>query len=304
MAAKVGFEGRVAVVTGAGQGLGREYAMALAARGAQVVVNDLGTGAGGSGSSSGPADTVVAEIEKAGGKAVANYDSVEDGANIIKTAIDSFGRVDIVVNNAGILRDVSFKKMTDNDWDLIYRVHMKGTYTVTRAAWPHFLKQGYGRVVNISSVAGLFGNHGQANYSAMKRGIIGLTLTLAREGLRSNIKANAIAPLAASRMLETVLPKDALNKLSPKPVAQLVAYLSSEVCKPTGSVFEIGGQWIAKLRWQRSQGVKFEGSLSADDVAERYDDIADFSEGSQFPEDSMSSFDNALSLSASAKSKL
>jgi len=302
-AGPLSFEGRVAVVTGAGQGLGREYALALAAKGAKVVVNDLGTGAGGSGSSSAPADAVVAEIVKAGGQAVANYDSVEDGAKIVKTAIDKFGRVDIVVNNAGILRDVSFKKMTDNDWDLIYRVHLKGAYAVTHAAWPYFLKQEYGRIVNISSPAGLFGNHGQVNYSTMKRGLIGFTLALAREGQRNNVKANVIAPLAASRMLETVLPKDVMSKLKPSTVAKLVTYLCNEHCQPSGGVFEVGGHWIAKLRWQRSQGVQFASDFKPEDIAAKYDTIADFSEGAEYPEDSSGSFNKALASASDGSEK-
>lgn len=287
------FEGRVAVVTGAGNGLGREYALALASRGARVLVNDLGTGTTGSGSSSGPADQVVAEIRKAGGQAAPNYDSVEDGAKIIESAIAEFGRVDIVVNNAGILRDVTFAKMADSDWDLIYRVHLKGAYAVTRAAWPHFQSQKYGRIVNISSPAGLFGNRGQVNYSTMKRGLIGFTLSLAREGERHNIKVNAISPVAASRMLETVMPKELLQKLSPKPVAQLVTYLCAEACQPSGAVFEVGGQWIAKVRLQRSRGVQLASDFTAEDVAERYGEIADFSEAAEAPEDSLSTFMHA-----------
>mmetsp|Transcript_46760 Transcript_46760/g.100085 ORF Transcript_46760/g.100085 Transcript_46760/m.100085 type:complete len:360 (+) Transcript_46760:106-1185(+) len=288
------FQGRVAVITGAGNGLGRQYALALAARGAKVVVNDLGTAGNGSGSSSAPADHVVEEIKKAGGRAVANYNSVEDGAKIIKTAIDHFGRVDIVVNNAGIIRDVSFKKMTETDWDLVYRVHLKGAFSVTRAAWPYFLKQGYGRIVNISSPAGLYGNYGQVNYSTAKRGIIGFTLALHREGRRNGIKANVVAPVAASRMLETVMSKEAMSNLDPSTVANLVAFLAAEECPTSGDIFEVGGLWVSKLRWQRSKGVEFEPGFTLEDLADQFDAISDFSEGAEYPTDFQGMVDKAL----------
>ncbi len=196
MADTLRFDDRVVVVTGAGAGLGRSHALEFARRGASVVVNDLGGGAHGDGSGSAAADQVVAEIKAAGGEAVANYDSVEEGDAIIGTAMDNFDRVDVVVNNAGILRDASFAKMSDEDWDLIYRVHALGAYRVTKAAWPVMLDQGYGRIVNTASAAGIYGNFGQANYAFAKRGLIGLTNTLALEGARKGIKANAIAPVA------------------------------------------------------------------------------------------------------------
>lgn len=212
-------------------GLGRCYALLLASRGASVVVNDLGGGRHGDGSSSKAADTVVNEIREAGGKAVANYDSVEDGEKIIKTAIDNFGRVDIVINNAGILRDKSFAKLSDLDWgtylfdckqlqmylllnihkiffisDLIHRVHLKGSFKTTQAAWPYFKKQKYGRIIMTSSNSGIYGNFGQANYSAAKMGLIGLSNTIAIEGEKSNIFCNVIIPTAASRLTEDILP--------------------------------------------------------------------------------------------------
>jgi len=168
MAKNLRFDGRVAIVTGAGGGLGKAYALLLASRGAKVVVNDLGSTHTGEGHSSKAADVVVDEIKKAGGEAVANYDSVEDGDKIVQTALDTWGRIDIVINNAGILRDTTFLKMTDKDWDLIYRVHLKGSYAVTKAAWPHMRDKEYGRIIMTTSAAGIYGNFGQSNYSAAK----------------------------------------------------------------------------------------------------------------------------------------
>ncbi len=187
------------------------YALEFGKHGASVVVNDLGGSAKGDGADSKAADLVVAEIKKAGGKAVASYDSVVDGAKIIKTAMDAFGRVDVVINNAGILRDVAFHKMKDSDWDLLYQVHLKGSYAVTKAAWEVMRAQKFGRIINVASAAGIYGNFGQAQYSAFKLGLVGLTNTLALEGAKMNIHANTIAPLAASRMTESVLPADILK---------------------------------------------------------------------------------------------
>lgn len=222
MAEQLRFDGQVVVVTGAGGGLGKAYALFFASRGASVVVNDLGGSFQGEGNSTKvrfqtpwsdfacglqanpgnclqAADVVVDEIKKAGGKAAANYNSVEDGDKIIETAIQAFGRVDVVINNAGILRDISFKNMTDQDWDLIMKVHVKGAYKVARAAWPHFRKQKYGRVINTASAAGLFGNFGQTNYSAAKLAMVGFTETLAKEGAKYNILSNVIAPIGTYR---------------------------------------------------------------------------------------------------------
>ena len=198
-----GVQDRVIVVTGAGGGLGREYALTLAKEGASVVVNDLGGARDGTGAGHGMADDVVTEIKDAGGRAVANYDSVaepEGAENIIKTAIDEFGKVDGVVSNAGILRDGTFHKMTFENWDAVLKVHLYGGYNVIRAAWPHFREQSFGRVVVATSTSGLFGNFGQANYGAAKLGLVGLINTLAQEGAKYNIKANAVAPIAATRM--------------------------------------------------------------------------------------------------------
>src|SRR4051812_42326975 len=196
MADELRFDGKVAIVTGAGGGLGRSHALLFASRGAKVVVNDLGGTATGSGKSASAADKVVAEIKEAGGQAVANYDSVEDGDKIFKTAIDAFGQVDILINNAGILRDTSFQKMTQDDWDLVYRVHVLGAYRCTKAVWDHMRERGYGRIVFTASAAGIYGNFGQANYSMAKLGLLGFSNTLAIEGKKKNVHVNTIAPLA------------------------------------------------------------------------------------------------------------
>jgi len=243
------FDGKVAIVTGAGAGLGRAYALLLGSRGAKVVVNDLGANVKGEGGNSKAADVVVNEIKKLGGSAVANYDSVEFGDKIVKSAIDAFGTVDIVINNAGILRDVSFLKMTDQDWDLIMKVHLKGSYSVTRAAWNIMREKGYGRVINTGSSSGLYGSFGQVNYSAAKMAMHGLSQSLAKEGEKRNIRVNTICPLAASRMTETVLPKEVLENIKPEYVAPLVAYLCHDSCEETGSLFEVGAGYVAKLRW-------------------------------------------------------
>ena len=274
------FDDRVVVITGAGAGLGRSHALDFASRGAKVVVNDLGGGGHGEGKSSEAADKVVEEIIQAGGEAVANYDSVEDGAAIIRTALDNFDRVDVLVNNAGILRDASFAKMTDEDWDLIYRVHVLGAYKVTKAAWPIMLEQGYGRIVNTASAAGIYGNFGQANYSFAKRGLIGFTNTLAIEGARKGIKANVIAPVAGSRLTESILPKEVIEALKPEYVTPLVIRLCAQDSEETGQLFEVGAGWISKLRWERSKGVCFppnEG-LSAEQVSAAWDQIGDFTD--------------------------
>ena len=210
----------------------------FASRGAKVVVNDLGTSTTGTGSNSKAADLVVEEIVKAGGQAVANYDSVEDGDKIVKTAVDKWGRVDILVNNAGILRDTSFIKMKDADWDLIFKVHVRGAYKCTKAAWPYMKEQKFGRIIMTSSAAGIYGNFGQANYSAAKLALLGFAQTLAQEGKSSNILVNTIAPIAGSRMTATIMPEDLVKALKPEFVAPLVGYLCSDECKANGETFE------------------------------------------------------------------
>ena len=272
------FDGKVALVTGAGGGLGRSHALLLASRGAKVVVNDLGGSFTGDGKSSSAADKVVAEIKEKGGEAVANYDSVTDGDKIIKTAVDAFGKIDIIINNAGILRDVSFKKMTQQDWDLVYQVHVLGTMKVTQAAWNLMNDQGYGRIINTSSAAGIYGNFGQANYAMAKLGIHGFTQTLAAEGRKRNVIVNTIAPIAGSRMTETVLPKELLEALKPEYVSALVAKLAHESMEDTGGLYEVGGGFYAKLRWERSAGKTFRlgRDITPENVNDAWKDISGF----------------------------
>ncbi|KLU82708.1 peroxisomal hydratase-dehydrogenase-epimerase [Magnaporthiopsis poae ATCC 64411] len=285
MAEELRFDGQVVVVTGAGGGLGKAYATFFGSRGASVVVNDLGGSFKGEGNSTRAADIVVNEIKAAGGKAVANYNSVEDGDKIIETAIKSFGRIDVLINNAGILRDVSFKNMKDADWDLIFKVHVRGSYKCTRAAWPHFRKQKYGRVINTASAAGLFGNFGQANYSAAKLAMVGFTETLAKEGVKYGILANVIAPVAASRMTETVMPPDVLELMKPEWVVPLVAVLTHKSnTQETGGIYEVGGGHAAKLRWERSSGLllKCDESYTPGAVIKGWNKVTDFS-NPQYP---------------------
>jgi NAD(P)-dependent dehydrogenase (short-subunit alcohol dehydrogenase family) len=253
------YDGKVAIVTGAGQGLGRSHAIELARRGARVVVNDLGGAKDGTGASSEAALSVVAEIEAQGGEAianganVANYDEVEA---MVRQATEKWGRVDILVNNAGILRDKSFVKGSLDDFRLVLDVHLMGTVNCTRACWDTMREQGYGRVVVTTSSSGLYGNFGQTNYGSAKMGVIGLMNTLVQEGAKYDIRVNALAPTAGTRMTEGLIPEKAFELLTPETVTPAVLYLVSEdapnrtiLCAGAGAyavarIVETDGAWL------------------------------------------------------------
>lgn len=288
MADILSFDGRVVIVTGAGGGLGRSHALELARRGALVVVNDLGGALDGTGSGHTAADLVVKEIEDANGTAVANFDSVttpEGGQAIVQTALDNFGRVDVVINNAGILRDKAFHKMAPEDVQSVIDVHLIGAFNVTAAAWPHMREAGYGRVINTSSGAGLFGNFGQANYAAAKMGLVGLTRTLAVEGASKGIKVNAIAPVAQTRMTTEIFANLGLEDvdLGPEHVTSLVTFLASEACPSTGDIYGCAGDLINLVFIAETPGVVMRG-MTAEDVRDSHEDICD-EEGYTVPSD-------------------
>jgi NAD(P)-dependent dehydrogenase (short-subunit alcohol dehydrogenase family) len=270
------FDGDVVIVTGAGGGLGRCHALELARRGARVVVNDLGGAVDGTGGSATAAETVVAEIEAAGGTAVANADSIatpEGGQAVVQAALDAFGKVDIIVNNAGILRDTSFKNMTADKVDPVLDVHLRGAFNVTQPAWQLMKDQGYGRIITTSSGAGLFGNFGQGNYGAAKMGLVGLTRVLAVEGAKNNIHANAIAPIALTRMTEEILGA-AADKLQPEQISPLVAYLTHESCDRSGHIYSVGGGRVSRVFLGVTPGVVDPG-LTAESIAGSIDQIDD-----------------------------
>jgi 3-hydroxyacyl-CoA dehydrogenase/3a,7a,12a-trihydroxy-5b-cholest-24-enoyl-CoA hydratase len=271
------FDDKVVVITGAGNGLGKCYAKYFAKRGAKVLVNETGGDVHGEGADKSFADAVVADIKAAGGEATANYDSVEHGDKIIQAAVDAYGTVDILINNAGILRDVSLAKMKEEDWDRVFAVHAKGTFMTTKAAWPIFRKKGCGKIVNTTSGAGLFGAFGQSNYSAAKLAIHGFTQAIAKEGESKNIHANTIAPIAGTRMTETVLSKELIDALNPDYVVPLVAFLAHESCEETGGVFEVGAGYFAKLRWERTEGKAYKWSeVSAENLRRDWEEITEF----------------------------
>ena len=280
--ADVSFENRVVIVTGAGNGLGKAYALELGKRGAKVVVNDLGGAVDGSGSGNSPADDVVNEIIENGGEAVANYDSVatEDGGeSIVQTAVDSFGTVDAVINNAGILRDKSFANITEEEFSLIIEVHLKGTYFVTQPAFKIMKENNYGRIVNVASPSGLFGNFGQTNYGAAKMGIVGLTNVLAIEGAKYNIKVNVIAPTAYTRMTEALLPEDVGKLFSAELVTPMVTYLASEACEPTHEIFGVAAGRFARIGIITHEGY-VNTEATAEDIANNIEEIRTITDGS------------------------
>lgn len=273
--ADLGFDGQVAIITGAGGGLGRSHALELAKRGALIVVNDLGGSLDGTGEDASAAQKVVDEIKAAGGEAVANHDSVattEGGEAIVQAAIDAYGKVDIVINNAGILRDKSFHNLTDELLDPVLDVHLRGAFNVTRPAYRHMREQGYGRILSTASAAGIFGNFGQANYGAAKMGLVGLTRVLAVEGAKNNIKANAIAPVAKSRMTEDLM-GELVDRFGPEYVSPLVAWLVHADVPVTGEVYSVGAGHVARIFTAVTEGYTNTESLTAEDIRDHFDQI-------------------------------
>lgn len=280
----ISFEGQVALVTGAGRGLGRAYALELARRGAKVVVNDLGGSVEGESSDLSPAEQVVKEIKDAGGEAITNGDSVAEydgGYNMVKAAMDTWGRLDIAICNAGILRDRAIHNMSEEDWDKVIDVHLKGCYTVTRAAWPVFRQQAYGRVVLASSTSGIYGNFGQGNYGAAKMGMVGLMNCLKIEGEKYNINTHCIAPGAATRMTENLMAPERLETMSPDHVAPVVAYLASRECDKSGLVIEASGGRYGRAAVIKGPGITFDPKefKSVEWVQENWDKITSLEGG-------------------------
>jgi NAD(P)-dependent dehydrogenase (short-subunit alcohol dehydrogenase family) len=270
------FDNQVAIVTGAGNGLGKCHALELARLGAKVVVNDFGGARDGSGGSSEAADQVVAEIQSAGGEAIANgadVSSPEQVDAMVKQAMDTWGRIDVLINNAGILRDKSFVKMTQDDWDKVIAVHLTGSEICTRAVWPIMREQGYGRIVMTTSTSGLYGNFGQANYGAAKMAVAGLMNTLCIEGEKYDIKVNCIAPTAATRMTEDLMPPEVLAMLEPKEITPAVLFLCSNKA-PTHRILLAGAGCYAMVRLMESEGVYLdEDERNVDGVASHFEQI-------------------------------
>jgi len=284
---EVRFDGRVAIVTGAGGGLGKAHALLLSSRGARVVVNDLGGSRDGTGAGTNMADQVVDEIKAAGGEAAADYhgvDTVEGGEAIVKTALDAFGKLDILINHAGILRDRAFHNLTEEDWDKVLAVHLKGAYNVSRPAFTVMRQNAYGRIVFTTSAAGLYGNFGQTNYSAAKLGLVGMMNTVKQEGAKYNIRANTIAPLAASRLTADILPPPVLDKLKPELVSPMVVYLCSEECQETGSVFTAGGGYFGRAAIVESKGAFLDAERvpSVEEIRDNIDKIKDMTGAEEF----------------------
>ena len=279
------FDDQVAIVTGAGHGLGRSHATELASRGARVVVNDLGSARDGTGVSSEAAEQVVAEIEAAGGEAMANGADVSDPAAVqgmIDATIDRWGRLDVLINNAGILRDRSFANMTLEEFGSVVEVHLTGTAVCTHAAWQHMRQAGYGRIVVTTSSSGLYGNFGQANYGSAKLGVVGLMRTLAIEGAKYDIRVNAIAPVAHTRMTDDLLPDEAKALLQPEAVTPAVVFLVSTDA-PTGVVMAAGAGGFAVATIVETPGVWLpEDERDPETIAVRFDEIADRSSSQAF----------------------
>ena len=284
---EIDFTGRVAIVTGAGNGLGRSHALMLAERGASVIVNDLGGAVDGSGSSTTAADETVDLIRSMGGKAIANYDSVTDpqGAmRIVETAMNAYGRIDVLINNAGVLRDRTLAKMDMEAFRFVVDVHLIGSANCSRAVWGVMKDQGYGRIVMTTSGAGLYGNFGQSNYGAAKLGVVGLMNVLKLEGARGGITVNTVAPVAATRMTEAMMPTEALPHLRSDYISAAAAYLASDVCKDTGVILSAGAGYFACARFEECEGVFFDTDKPAtpEMILDKFSEISDFSTARPF----------------------
>ena len=280
----ISFKDKVAIVTGAGGGLGRAHALQLAKLGAKVVINDLGGSLDGSGGNSHASEKVVAEIVAAGGEAIANGASVSDDAGVahlVKQTMDAFGRIDILIANAGILRDKSFGKMEIKDFAAVVDVHLMGTVKPCKAVWEIMKAQGYGRIVVTTSSTGLYGNFGQTNYGAAKLSLVGFMNSLKLEGAKDNIKVNAICPVAATRMTEALMPPAVLEMLKPEFVSPAVAYLASEDA-PTGMIMTAAAGVFAAAQLVETDGVNLGHTASADDIAAHFKDIADWSSAKHY----------------------
>jgi NAD(P)-dependent dehydrogenase (short-subunit alcohol dehydrogenase family) len=273
------FDGKVVIVTGAGGGLGRAHALEFAKRGAKVVVNDLGGAVDGTGGNSAAAEAVVKEITNAGGEAIANGASVSDDAGVahlVQQTMDKWGRIDVLIANAGILRDKSFAKMELKDFEAVVNVHLMGTVKPAKAVWEIMKAQGYGRIVVTTSSTGLYGNFGQTNYGAAKLSLVGLMNSLKLEGAKDNIRVNAICPVAATRMTEALMPPSVLEMLKPEFVSPAVAYLASEEA-PTGVIITAAAGVFAAAQLMETDGVNLGHSATADDIAAHFSGIADWS---------------------------
>ena len=280
----ISFTGKVAIITGAGGGLGRCHALELARRGAKVVINDLGGALDGSGGNSAAAEKVVAEIKAAGGEAIANGASVSDDAGVahlVKQTMDAYGRIDILVANAGILRDKSFGKMELKDFEAVMAVHLMGTVKPAKAIWPIMKAQGYGRIIVTTSSTGLYGNFGQTNYGAAKASLVGFMHSLKLEGAKDNIRVNAICPVAATRMTENLLPPAIQEMLKPEYVSPAISYLASEDA-PTGLILTAAAGVFAAARLEETDGVNLGHQATAEDIAAHFDQIADWSTAKAF----------------------
>jgi NAD(P)-dependent dehydrogenase (short-subunit alcohol dehydrogenase family) len=277
--ATIRFDNRVAVITGAGGGLGRAHALLLAARGAKVVVNDLGGTLNGAGGDAAAADKVVAEIKAAGGEAIPNYDNIaspEGGRSLIEAAVKAYGRIDVLINNAGILRDKSLAKMEAADFASVVAVHLMGSAYCSQAALGHMQGQGYGRIVMTTSAAGLYGNFGQTNYGAAKLGLVGLMNSLKLEGRKYGILVNTIAPVALTRMTQDLPFAAMIKEASPERVSAAVAFLASEACEFSGEVVAAGAGYFARVQIMESQGVHLPlAEVSPEAFAANWDKIAD-----------------------------